>query len=101
MHQSSAHQVSHPSSLLSSTETSSPESDSSTIDSETTDIDSDTSDSNLANISKLLMAEPTETTKPTTKVIDNDDEQEITREIGDSSHSVPPQPKVPKPSNGP
>ena len=37
------------------------------------------------------MAEPTETADLTTEVVDS----------GESSHSVPPQPKVPKPSNGP
>ena len=94
MHQYSTHQTFPPSSLPSSTEASSPESYSSTID-------SDTSDSNLADISKLLMVEPTETTEPTTKVVDSDDRQETTRETHDSSHYVPPQPKVPKPSNGP
>lgn len=47
------------------------------------------------------MTEPTETTEPTIEVVDNDDEQETTRETGESSHFVPPQPKVPKPSNGP
>ena len=47
------------------------------------------------------MDEPTETTDPTTEVIDSDDEPQIAHETGESSHSVPPQPKVPKPSNGP
>ena len=47
------------------------------------------------------MDEPTETTDPTTEVIDSDDEPQTAHETGESSHSVPPQPKVPKPSNGP
>ena len=91
MHQYSAHQVSHPSLLPSSTEDSSSDSESSTTQS--VDIsESDTSDtsySNLADISKLLMAEPTATTEPTTEVVDSDDEPQTTHETGESSHSVP------------
>ena len=96
MHQYSTHQISHPSPLSSSTKDSSSESDSTS-----SIIELDTSDSNLADISKLLIAEPTETTEHTTEVIDSDDEPQITHETGESSHSVPPRPKVPKPSNGP
>ena len=90
MHQFFAHQISHPSSLPSSTEASALDSDSSIIDSDTSGIDSDTSYSNLADISKLLMAEPTETTDPATEVIDSDDEPQTAHETGESSHSVPP-----------
>ena len=65
--------------------------------------DSDTSDLNLADISKLLMAETTEQsgatgTGPRTEPIDTDDEN---HETGESSQSIPPQAKISKPSNGP
>ncbi|KAH9649328.1 hypothetical protein KPL70_025939 [Citrus sinensis] len=76
-------------------------SDSSSI--ESSDLsESDTSDSNLADISKLLMAEPTEqsgatNTRPRTELVDTDEEN---HETGESSQSVPLPPKVSKLSNG-
>ncbi|KAK9180785.1 hypothetical protein WN944_023920 [Citrus x changshan-huyou] len=68
--------------------------------------DLDTSDSNLADISKLLMVELTEqfgATDPSlrTEPVDTDEENQKTSETGESSLSIPPQPKVSKPSNGP
>ncbi|KAH9744154.1 hypothetical protein KPL70_003568 [Citrus sinensis] len=58
--------------------------------------DLDTSDLNLADISKLLMAEPTEQSGAT-----NPGPRTEPVDTGESSQSIPPQPKVSKPSNGP
>ncbi|KAH9763304.1 hypothetical protein KPL70_001120 [Citrus sinensis] len=68
--------------------------------------DSDTSDSNLADISKLLIAEPTEQSGatnlgPRNQPVDTDEENQETGETDESSQSIPPQPKVSKPFNGP
>ncbi|XP_024046587.1 putative uncharacterized protein DDB_G0290521 [Citrus clementina] len=97
MSQYSTQQLSHSPSLDSSTENSPSQSYSSSIES---------SDLNLADISKLLMAEPTEQSgaidpSPRTKPVDIDEENQETSEIGESSQSIPPQPKVSKPSNSP
>ncbi|KAK9232907.1 hypothetical protein WN943_023155 [Citrus x changshan-huyou] len=95
MYQYSTHQISHSPFLDSSTENSLSQSDSSSI--ESSDLsDSDTSDSNLTDISKLLMVEPTKQsgaidTGPRTKLVDTDDEN---HETGESSQSIPPQPKA-------
>ena len=89
MYQYYAQQLSNSPSLDSSTENSPSQSDSSSI--ESFDLsDSDTSDSNLANISKLLMAEPTEQSgaidpDPRTEPVDTDEENQETGEIGESS----------------
>ncbi|KAH9668353.1 hypothetical protein KPL70_021379 [Citrus sinensis] len=61
--------------------------------------DFDTSDSNLADISKLLMAEPTKQSGATdtglrTEPIDTNDENHETSETGESSQSIPSQPKA-------
>ena len=102
MYQYSTHQISHSPSLDSFTESFPSHSNSSSI--ESSDLsDSDTSYSNLADISKLLMAEPTEqsggtNTGPRTEPVDTDEEN---HETGESSQSFPPPPKVSKPSNGP
>ena len=40
-------------------------------------------------------------TGPRTEPVDTDDENYETGETGESSQSIPPQPKVSKPSNGP
>ena len=100
MYQYSAQQLSHSPSLDSFTENCPSQSYSSSIES------SDLSDSNLADISKLLMAEPTEqscATNPGPKIepIDTDEENQETSETGESSQSTPLQPKVSKPSNSP
>ena len=82
MYQYSAHQVSHSPSLDSSTESFPSHTDSSSI--ESSDLsDSDTSYSNLADISKLLMAEPTEqsggtNTGPRTEPVDTNEENHET-----------------------
>ncbi|KAH9763309.1 hypothetical protein KPL70_001121 [Citrus sinensis] len=89
----------------SSTENSPSQLDSSSI--ESSDLSNlDTSNSNLADISKLLMAKPTEQSGatdpgPRTEPVDTDEENQETSETGESSQSMPPQPKVSKPSNGP
>ncbi|KAH9792634.1 hypothetical protein KPL71_004206 [Citrus sinensis] len=70
MYQYSAQQLSHSPSLDSSPENSPSQSDSSSIESSNLS-DSDTSDSNLTDISKLLMAEPTE-------LVDTDEENQET-----------------------
>ena len=105
MYQYSAQQLSHSPSLDSSTENSHSQSDSSSIKSSYLS-DSDTSNSNISDISKLLMVEPTEQsgatdTGPRTEPVDTDDENYETGETGESSQSIPPQPKISKPSNGP
>ena len=102
MYQYYAHQISHSPSLDSSAENSPSQSDSSSI--ESSDLsDSHTSDSNLVDISKLFMVESTEQsgatdTGPRTEPVDTDKEN---HETDESSQSIPPQPKVSKPSNGP
>ena len=105
MYQYSVHQISHSPSLDSSTENSPSQSESSSI--ELSDLsDSDTSDLNLVDISKLLMAKPTQQSGatdpgPRTEPIDTDEKNQETGETSEFSQSIPPHPKVSKLSNGP
>ncbi|KAK9222240.1 hypothetical protein WN944_010674 [Citrus x changshan-huyou] len=98
MYQYSSQQLSHSPSLDSSTENFPSQSDSSSIKSSDLSY-SDTFDSNLADISKLLMAEPTEQSGatdlgPRTELVDTDEENQETGETSESSQPIPPHPKV-------